>query len=212
MAHLRVIRHGQASFGAANYDVLSDLGHAQSRALGTWLSQTAWAPDRVVTGTMRRHAETLHSAGLNGGETHPGFDEYDFNDLLSARYHGTVPALVTGDRRTHFRTLRETVLMWQRDELDGTAEAWRQFQDRVEEARAFACQGKGNVLVISSGGVIGQLVARALHAPEPMMMELNLQVKNASMTDFVFSRDRFFLQGFNAAPHLDTAPDLLSYS
>jgi len=212
MAQLRVIRHGQASFGAENYDVLSDLGHAQSKALGGWLRDTGWHPDRVVIGTMQRHGETLASMGLSGAETHAGFDEYDFADLLNARYQGEGPDLVKGDRKTHFRTLRETVLMWQRDELDGVAETWGDFTARVDAARAFACQGKGRVLVVSSGGVVGQLTARALQAPAAMMMELNLQVKNASISDFLFSGSRFFLQTFNAAPHLDAAPDLLSYS
>ncbi|MEM8577931.1 MAG: histidine phosphatase family protein [Pseudomonadota bacterium] len=212
MAQLRVIRHGQASFGAANYDVLSDLGHAQAQALSGWLRDTGWHPDRVVIGTMQRHAETLASMGLEGAETHAGFNEYDFADLLHARYKGDVPELVKGDRKTHFRTLRETVLMWQRDELDCVAETWADFTTRVEDARDFACRGKGQVLVVSSGGVIGQLTARALEAPAAMMMELNLQVKNASISDYVFSGDRFFLQTFNAAPHLDAAPDLLSYS
>jgi broad specificity phosphatase PhoE len=68
------------------------------------------------------------------------------------------------------------------------------------------------VLVVSSGGVIGQLVRTALQAPAPMMMELNLQVKNTSITRFVFSKGRHMLTQFNAAPHVDASPDLLSYS
>ena len=33
MSVLLLVRHGQASWGAADYDVLSDLGHEQSRLL-----------------------------------------------------------------------------------------------------------------------------------------------------------------------------------
>ncbi|MEL7098448.1 MAG: histidine phosphatase family protein [Pseudomonadota bacterium] len=213
MAELMVIRHGQASFGAANYDVLSDLGHAQSRAVGAHLADTGWTPDRIVIGTMQRHAETLASMGFDGADSHSGFNEYDFADLLAARYEGEIPELVKGDRKTHFRTLRDTVLMWQRGELAGVAETWDDFAARTEAARAFACDTKAKrVLVVSSGGVIGQLASRALEAPTRMMMELNLQVKNTSVTTFVFSGPRFFLHQFNAAPHLDAAPDLLSYS
>ncbi|MEO0936587.1 MAG: histidine phosphatase family protein [Pseudomonadota bacterium] len=213
MAELMVIRHGQASFGAANYDVLSDLGHAQSRAVGAHLKRACWTPDRIVIGTMQRHAETLASMGLDGAETHSGFNEYDFADLLAARYKGDVPELVKGDRKTHFRTLRETVLMWQQGELEGAAETWGDFAARTEAARAFACDTEAKrVLVVSSGGVIGQLASRALDAPARMMMELNLQVKNSSISTFVFSGPRFFLHQFNAAPHLDAAPDLASYS
>ena len=41
MAELLVIRHGQASFGQDDYDVLSDLGHQQSRAVGALLREMA---------------------------------------------------------------------------------------------------------------------------------------------------------------------------
>ncbi|MEC8667907.1 MAG: histidine phosphatase family protein, partial [Pseudomonadota bacterium] len=34
MPTLYLIRHGQASFGADDYDVLSPIGHEQARALG----------------------------------------------------------------------------------------------------------------------------------------------------------------------------------
>ncbi|KIN70121.1 Phosphoglycerate mutase family protein [Sulfitobacter donghicola DSW-25 = KCTC 12864 = JCM 14565] len=46
------------------------------------------------------------------------------------------------------------------------------------------------------------------------MMNLNLQIKNASMTRFVFSGSLFSLSEFNATPHYAT-PDgakLMSYS
>jgi len=39
MGSIFLIRHGQASFGAENYDVLSPLGHQQSEALGDHLGQ-----------------------------------------------------------------------------------------------------------------------------------------------------------------------------
>jgi len=44
------------------------------------------------------------------------------------------------------------------------------------------------------------------------MMDLNLQVKNSSITRFVFSPGRIMLTEFNATPHFDAQPDLLSYS
>ena len=49
MSELLVIRHGQASFGQDNYDVLSDLGHRQSKAVGALLREMGWVPDRLVT-------------------------------------------------------------------------------------------------------------------------------------------------------------------
>ena len=214
MAELVVIRHGQASFGAENYDQLSPLGHHQAAAIGAHLRNIGWTPDRVVTGTLKRHHETLASMKIDQkNEEHSGFNEYDFHDLLNTRFGGAAPDLVMQDRKTHFRTLRETILQWQVGDVVGARESWRDFVTRVEAALTFATQsGARRTLVISSGGVIGQMVATTLSAPEPMMMELNLQVKNTAVTRFVYSAGRRMLTEFNATPHFDTQPELMSYS
>ncbi|MBO28989.1 MAG: phosphoglycerate mutase [Rhodobacteraceae bacterium] len=216
MAELLVVRHGQASFGADDYDVLSDLGRRQSQAVGAALEGAGWVPDRLVTGTLRRQKDTLRAMGFDAApEEHAGFNEYDFHNLLHARFAGNVPDPVMQDRKTHFRTLRETILDWQAGGCDGAHETWQQFSDRVEAARHFACDTDAKrVLVVSSGGPIGQLTARALDAPPAQMMALNLQVKNTSITRFIFSGSRFFLHEFNATPHMMAADraDLMSYS
>lgn len=216
MAELLVIRHGQASFGQDNYDVLSDLGHRQSEAVGAMLREMAWVPDRLVTGTLKRQKDTLTSMGFaEAPEEHAGFNEYDFGDLLQARFKGNVPDLVKGDRKTHFRALRETVFEWQDAAFDGASETFAEFEARTEAARAFATETEAKrVLVISSGGVIGQLTRAALGADKRHMMELNLQVRNTAMTRFMFKGNRCSLHEFNAAPHFMTpaGANLLSYS
>ena len=214
MAELTVIRHGQASFGADNYDQLSDLGVAQSKAVGAHLAATGWVPDRCMTGTLDRQRQTLDAMGFASADAeHAGFNEYNFHNLLHTRFGGTAPPEVMQDRKTHFRTLRDTILDWQSGGLEDAYESWRDFETRVRAARDAATQpGPKRVLVVSSGGVIGQLVASTLQAPNQMMMDLNLQVKNSSITRFIFSKGRIMLTEFNATPHFDAQPDLLSYS
>lgn len=213
MAELLVIRHGQASFGADNYDQLSDLGAKQSAAVGAFLRDKGWVPDRVVTGTLERQKQTAHAMGFTPDDAHAGFNEYDFHNLLHTKFGGQAPDPVMQDRKTHFRTLRETIIEWQGGGIAGASESWAEFASRVQAARDHATQdGAKKVLVVSSGGVIGQLVASTLSAPSVMMMELNLQVKNSSITRFIFSRGRVMLTEFNATPHFDAQPDLLSYS
>jgi broad specificity phosphatase PhoE len=216
VAELLVIRHGQASFGHDNYDVLSDLGHRQSEAVGALLREMGWVPDRLVTGTLTRQKDTLASMGFSQSpEEHAGFNEYDFGDLLQARFKGNVPELVKGDRKTHFRALRETVFEWQDAAFDGASETFAEFETRTEAARAFATDTDARrVLVISSGGVIGQLTRAALGADNRHMMELNLQIKNTAMTRFMFNGDRCSLHEFNATPHFMTpsGAEMLSYS
>lgn len=216
MAELLVIRHGQASFGADNYDELSELGHQQSAFVGAALRDAGWLPDRLITGTLTRQQQTLASMGFAAApEIHAGFNEYDFHDLLSVRFDGKVPDLVRHDRKTHFRTLRETILDWQAGGLENARESWLDFVSRVEAARVFATDTDAKkVLVVSSGGAIGQLTAACLGAPAAQMLTLNLQVKNTSMTRFIFSGPKFFLHEFNATPHLATTERaaFLSYS
>ena len=60
MGTLYLVRHGQASFGEADYDRLSELGHKQSRRLGEYFAAKGITFDAVVTGTLRRHAETFN--------------------------------------------------------------------------------------------------------------------------------------------------------
>ncbi|RNF33953.1 histidine phosphatase family protein [Paracoccus methylarcula] len=216
MAELLVIRHGQASFGADNYDQLSELGHRQSRVVGEMLREIGWIPDRLITGTLVRQRETLASMGFgDAAEEHAGFNEYDLDDLFRARFGGAVPDHVKADRKSYFRNLRETVLEWQAGGCGGAKESWQDFATRVEAARRFAVRTDAKrVLVVSSGGVIGRMTAKALDAPDAQMMHLNLQIRNSSMTRFIFSERAFYLQEFNAVPHL-MSPEgqmMLTYS
>ncbi|MGZ7244367.1 histidine phosphatase family protein, partial [Streptococcus pyogenes] len=65
MGNLYLVRHGQASFGAADYDQLSELGHQQCRHLGAYWRECGQHFDAVFTGTLRRHAQSL--AGIAEG-------------------------------------------------------------------------------------------------------------------------------------------------
>ncbi|MFC3616548.1 histidine phosphatase family protein [Lutimaribacter marinistellae] len=216
MAELLVIRHAQASFGADDYDKLSPLGHQQSQVLGDLLRKAGWEPDRLVTGTLTRQKETLRSMGFEAvPEEHPGWNEYDFHDLLRVKHGGVIPDMVQHDRKTHFRTLKSVLREWQKGGIEGAAETWAAFSARLEAARAFATDTAARrVLVVSSGGAIGQLVASALGTTPEQMIALNLQVKNTSMTRFVFNARAFTLHEFNSTPHFATpeGAELLTYS
>jgi broad specificity phosphatase PhoE len=59
MGTLYLVRHGQASFGADDYDQLSPLGRQQAVRLGEyWRGSRARRFDAVLTGTLRRHTQT----------------------------------------------------------------------------------------------------------------------------------------------------------
>ncbi len=221
-AIFHLVRHAQASFGADDYDKLSDLGHRQSEALGMALKRQGVEPDAVFIGAQRRHRETWE--GIAKGMrleaapvVVPGLNEFDFGGLLEARFKGRRdrPDNLHTDRKTHFRILRDTVLEWQRDEIDAPPEQFADFMDRVRGARAIIAESGAKVpLAVSSGGAIGMTVADVVNAPADQMIALQLQVKNCAVARIVLSRGNAWLNGFNETPHIDAEneAEMLTYS
>ena len=133
---------------------------------------------------------------------------------MRARYGSEDPPGPAGDRRAHFRALRETVLMWQRDEIDAPPERFAAFAARVADAmQAMEAAGR-NVLAVSSGGAISKILAEVMECPPAQMMTLQLQMKNCAVSRLVGRPGRFVLHGFNDTPFLCEAADerLLSYA
>ena len=90
MAELYLARHAQASFGAENYDVLSDLGHAQSFALGQAIAAQGVRPDLWVIGDLNRHRETLDGIqrGMGMAPVDRALDILRFSSMPgSSRHH-----------------------------------------------------------------------------------------------------------------------------
>jgi len=221
MAEIILVRHGQASFGADDYDKLSDLGWQQSRWLGEYFAERGIAFDRVIRGSLRRHAETLAgiAEGLGrklGGEEDARLNEYDSHALLRAHL-GDKPLPAPGDRRAHFRILREALYGWCDGTLDcaGTHPPFADFRGGVVAALDAARAGAAKrVLVVSSGGPISTILAEVLRMPARGVVELNLQTRNTGITELRAGASRVHFVSFNNVPHLDR-PDrtgALTYS
>jgi phosphohistidine phosphatase SixA len=113
MGTLYLVRHGQASFGADDYDQLSELGQAQSVRLGAWFARQGIRFYGLIAGTLRRHKQTLAGIlqGMNQGGEHlawDGLNEYDSQAVVAAIHpeplaRPTSPEMV----RHHFRLLRD---------------------------------------------------------------------------------------------------------
>ncbi|KAF3996243.1 histidine phosphatase family protein [Glaciimonas immobilis] len=216
MAEFFMVRHGQASFGTDNYDRLSATGAQQSRWLGDYFAERKINFDQIFTGNMQRHAETADAICEGLGHNpdriiHPGLNEYDFLGLFDAL--GPGQAITKGmawtDKATFYRELKRVLRLWITGELPNAPETWAAFRARVTEAySAIAQSGACRVLVVSSGGPIGMLTAHTLEAPDAMAIELNMQIKNTSVTHFYFNQQSVRLASFNQVTHLDR-PDRL---
>src|SRR5271163_7920 len=231
MGTIFVVRHGQAAFGTDHYDRLTEKGFAQSRLLGGYFALRNIHFDAVFTGTLQRQTETAQ--GILEGRTifgrdavqerFAGLDEYKPEAIMMAlggEYPAPAAAAAQRDPlvvREHFRLLREALLAWAEDRTQPAGMAdFKAFQQGAVAALVEARQRfpDGNVLVVSSGGPIAAMVAAAMQAPPATAVELNLRIRNSSLTEFASTPRRHHLVSFNGLPHLDTNadPTLMTYT
>tara|TARA_R110002072_G_scaffold11196_2_gene50889 strand:- start:49583 stop:50278 length:696 start_codon:yes stop_codon:yes gene_type:complete len=219
MSQLYLVRHGQASFGADNYDQLSPLGLQQSQWLGEYFHELGVRFDRVVTGSMLRQRQTadgiLQAARQQQEvQTDTGFNEFDFHALAAVycQISGIeLPGTADGGR-LFFQMLRRAMQAWSRDELHavdpderaGGLETWQQFHDRVHLGMQsiYAEETEQTVLVVSSGGAMAMAVSQVLGCGVDALIDLNMQTRNTGIHQFFFNPRGFQLAGFNALPHL----------
>ena len=231
MAELYLVRHAQASFHSADYDCLSALGERQSRWLGEYFAAREIRFDVLVTGTMRRHRQTL--AGILSGMNldpvsdaieQPGLDEYDFRALVAAfaAAHADDARVAAwraepGSKPAFYRLLKLAIPAWAADELPGPLpETWAEFTGRIEAAatalQALTAQGT-RLLAISSGGAMSALLGGRLELSPAHIADVNMQIRNTSVSHFHLNRERFLLSSWNAVPHLERAgrEDAITY-
>jgi len=103
--------------------------------------------------------------------------------------------------------VRDALFAWSlADAPIGGGETWRQFGERIAAGLAAACEdldAGAQVLVVTSGGVIGRTVAEALNAGPEAAIQLNLQTRNTGITEVARGRTATRVVSFNAVPHLE---------
>jgi broad specificity phosphatase PhoE len=212
MGHLYLVRHGQASLGAADYDQLSPLGAQQSQRLGEHWHAQGITFDAVITGTMKRHAQTLagiqHSMGTQHiAITWPGLNEYDAEAVIRAIQPGELvkPTDAEGYKQ-YFRLLRDGLAQWMAGVVSPQGmPSYAEFAKGVTSALDhIRKQHEGHVLLVSSGGPIATAVAHVLHTSPETSIELNMRLRNSAVTEFSFTPKRHSLLSFNSLPHLET--------
>ena len=212
MGTLYLVRHGQASFGADDYDQLSDLGHRQSVRLGEYFGERGIRFDGLIAGTLRRHKQTL--AGILEGMQHAGehlswdgLNEYDSEAVLATVHPGKLEKPTTPEMyRHHFRLLRDGLAQWMAGNTQPKGmPTWPEFVAGVAGAldHVRANHYGQQVLIVTSGGPISTAVAHVLGTRPEVTIDLNLRIRNTAITEFAFTPKRHMLVGFNALPHLD---------
>lgn len=224
MPTLYLVRHGQASFGAADYDNLSETGNLQALALGRYFKVKNLSFDAAYMGTLRRHAQTFagiaKGMGLDTSAIHrTGLNEYDSAALVQAIHPEPLSVERTPETyRKHFRLLRDGLAAW----MEGTTSpqgmpAYPAFvkgiTDVLDEVRAeFGGQDDAKILICSSGGPISTAVGHILGTSPQTTIELNLRIRNSSVTEFAFTPKRHMLVTYNTLPHLEDKPEWVTYA
>ena len=212
MGTLYLVRHGQASFGADDYDVLSPRGHEQAVRLGEYWRGRGMAFDAVMTGTLRRHTETLQGIA-QGLQTMPevtrwpGLNEYDSHALISAIHPQPLGPADTPERyRAHFRILCDALAQWMAGVISPQGmPSWEEFSGGVRAVLDHVRHHHAgqNVLLVSSGGPISTAVGEVLGTAPEVTIALNMRIRNSAVTEFSISPKRLMLHTFNTLPHLN---------
>lgn len=205
---IHLIRHGQASWGAADYDQLSDLGVQQGSLLGTSWEASDWAPTHCVAGSLHRHAQTavatIDACGQGDGyDVDPGWDEYDISGLQQGI------AEQSGGRTLapkEFQPLLDATL---RRWVDGQERMGTSFADwsgavltALDSTLERAARSGEQVAVFTSGGPIGLVASHLLAGDASLFIRLNAVVVNTSVTTVIVGSSGPRLLTFNEHGHL----------
>jgi broad specificity phosphatase PhoE len=227
MAVVRLIRHGQASFGRKDYDNLSELGERQSTVLGESLKARGTEVDLVVCGAMKRHAQTAElTMRAMGLELEPVLDsnwnEYDhlevvhkYKPIYRSRTVMAADLARTGDPRHAFQVMFDKALdRWTGGEFDHDyAEPWSAFSERTNAGLSAILDREEakNVLVFTSGGPISAVTAKLLGIDIAGWQKLNRVAVNAAETKIVGGRSGVSVVSFNGHEPFESDRELLTY-
>lgn len=215
MGVLLLVRHGQASWAADDYDVLSPAGWEQGRVLGRALAARDVRPGAVVRGGLRRHRETTQalaeSLAVPEVRVDAGWDEFDHVAVLAGM--PDPPAAPPTDKRAYQAVLEQAIDAW----MGGGgsyAEPFAAFTARVGEALR-RTPSEGTTVVVTSGGAIAWVAASLLADGDAALAaslwrRLNVVCVNTGVTKVVVGRRGSTLVSFNDHGHLE-GTDLLTY-
>jgi broad specificity phosphatase PhoE len=210
MSVVYLLRHGQASFGGADYDVLSGTGERQAAVLGAELRRREVAVHAAWSGTLRRQVATASTCLAEAGLDVPVREDARWNEY---DHLGLVPSgQPTGDladaTRDFQRLLDEAIEAWiTGGHAVGTTGTWAEFSGGIHAAlgEVFAGLPRGKAaLVFTSAGVISAICAVLLSAGQPATyLAVNRTMANASITKLVRGRSGVSLVSVNEHGHFE---------
>lgn len=235
MGSIYLIRHGQASFGADDYDVLSPIGVRQAQVLGAHLAELGLQFDRCLSGDLRRQKDTArHTLAVLADtgfvtpalEIDSAFDEFDAEGILRA----LLPEMLdeepealhivqnaAGNPVEFQRLFSLVIARWLAGEHDSLGlQSWTAFVTRVQTGLRGILEAAGEherIAVFTSGGTITALLHSITGMPAQQAFELSWHIVNASLHQLRFRHNEISLASFNNYTHLQLhkAPGLITW-
>jgi broad specificity phosphatase PhoE len=225
-----LVRHGQASFGAEDYDVLSSRGVRQSRKVAEILAGYGVSPTSLIHGGMRRQRETAEQMLLAATRWElPVETDERWSELDHLAVMGAYPTLSAGDRellrrggmelRAFHQLYTSATARWASGAYDDDyPESFAAFIGRIRSAIGHAARAAGErrtAVVVTSGGPIAAACAMLTEVgEEPRRLaaawaRFNAVVVNASVTRIVVGSTGARLLTFNEHAALDR--ELVTY-
>jgi broad specificity phosphatase PhoE len=199
MTGLLLVRHAQASLGAADYDQLSSHGRRQSAVLGAALARRGVVIGRVLHGTLKRHEQTAEHAGFTNTFRDGRWNEFDHEQIL-APLSGEVV-----DQRVWENAKRR----WAGGEHDEEyAVTFAEFRRGVTESLATATEGLESgqtAVVVTSAGVIASAVTQLWGAGADVWHKVQTVTVNTGVTVIAAGSRGLTLVSFNDHFHLSPA-------
>jgi len=230
MGVLMLVRHGQASFGTEDYDILSSRGVRQSRKVAEALSGLGVNPSTIIHGGLRRQRETAEEMliGAAPWELPLQVDEC-WAELDHIAVMNAYPTLTDADRallnsgqmevRPFHELYTKATARWASGVYDSDyPESFPGFIGRVREGVGRAARLAGErrtAIVVTSGGPIAAACAMLTEVgEEPRRLaaawaRFNAVVVNTSVTRVVAGSTGARLLTFNEHSWLDR--ELVTY-
>jgi broad specificity phosphatase PhoE len=220
MSTVYLVRHGQASFGAADYDVLSERGHQQARVLGGAFARMQPRIEVVISGDMQRHRQTA-TACLDAMGRAPdwrsdaGWNEFDHVRVITALRpdfadpeRARAEMMAQPDPQRAFQAMFEQAVMrWVGGAHDADyGETWAGFRARCMQAleAVFDALPHGaDALVFTSGGPIAAVAQDLLRIPDSDGFRLSWGLVNCGVTKLVRGRQGVSLSTLNGHAHFE---------
>lgn len=214
MSRVYLVRHGQAAFGAEDYDRLTENGKAQCRQLARHWRAIGRRVDVAYAGTLRRQRESAEAfaeaAAEQGGpcfkvQTLPGIEEYDHLALLAALDGmGGAPDPST-DRRAFHHRLSLALRAWAAGELRGV-EPFGVFRDRCGAALTTLMRATGrgrSAVLFGSAGSLAAAMQPALGMADWDLLRLKLTFFNTGVSCLLFDGETITIESLNSVSHLE---------